>query len=204
MDLIKKIQELKQTQVEETIKQRVEEFKSFNKESYEDLFKELSFCLMTANFNAKRAIEIQKVIGKGFLTLSLEELRAKLKILGHRFPNMRAKFIYEARNHEIKEIISNLKGNELRDWFFKNIKGLGMKESSHFLRNIGFLDYAILDFHIIDILVEHDYIEKPKTLSKKKYIEIEKTLNQICKELNIRQGELDLYLWYLETNTVLK
>ena len=93
---------------------------------------------------------------------------------------------------------------DLREWIVKNVKGLGYKESSHFLRNIGFQDYAIIDFHIVDLLVKHDLIEKPKTMTKSKYLEIEKILKEIGEKLELNMAQLDLYLWYLETGKVLK
>ena len=36
----------------------------------------------------------------GFLTLSEEDLAKKLSALGHRFPNTRAKYIFEAREYK--------------------------------------------------------------------------------------------------------
>ena len=62
-----------------------------------------------------------------------------------------------------------------RDWFLKNVKGLGLKESSHFLRNIGFGDkIVILDRHILRSLFNYKVIDEiPKTLTKKIYLEIE-------------------------------
>ena len=69
------------------------------------LFSELCFCLLTANFNAKRAIHIQNKIKSGFKHLSKEELASRLKELGHRFPNARSKYIVEARKHDIKKNI---------------------------------------------------------------------------------------------------
>ncbi|MHA2326793.1 MAG: 8-oxoguanine DNA glycosylase, partial [Promethearchaeota archaeon] len=91
-----------------------------------------------------------------------------------------------------------------RDWIVKNIKGIGYKEGSHFLRNIGYNNLAIIDFHIIDLLVKSHLIEKPKTLTKKKYLEIEELLKLIGKKLKLNLAELDLYLWYTETGKVLK
>jgi len=93
---------------------------------------------------------------------------------------------------------------ELREWIVRNVKGLGYKEASHFLRNIGFTQYAIIDFHIIDLLLKYKLIEKPKTLSKTKYLEIEELLRQIAKKLNLNLAELDLYMWYMETGKILK
>ena len=73
-----------------------------------------------------------------------------------------------------------MKGEERREWLVKNIKGLGFKEASHFLRNIGFDDYAIIDSHILDLLERYKFIKPPKTLTRKKYMEIEKILQTIA------------------------
>lgn len=183
------------------------EFKKNASGSIDEIFNELCFCILTANFNAKRSIEIQKKIGGGFCSLCEIDLAKKLKELGHRFPNMRAKFIVEAR--ALKKDLANLLKKEkdervIRDWITKNIKGLGYKESSHFLRNIGKDNCAIIDFHIIDILAENKLIKSCKTLSKKKYLEIEEILSNLARKLKLTLAELDLYLWYLETGSVLK
>lgn len=79
-----------------------------------------------------------------------------------------------------------------------------MKEASHFLRNIGYKNLAIIDFHILDLLEEYKLIEKPKTLSPKNYIEIENVLRELAQKTNTKLGELDLYLWYKETGKILK
>lgn len=196
-DLIRSIKNLQNSELKEKVKTRIKEFNEMGKESKNTIFKELCFCLMTANFDAVRAIKIQNDIGDGFIKLSLEDLASKLKKCGHRFPNARAKYIYEARKH-----LGDIKLE--RSWLVKNIKGLGFKESSHFLRNIGYENYAILDFHIIDILTEHKMIESPKTLTPKKYIEIEEILRNLANKLKISLSEIDLYLWYLETGKILK
>jgi len=168
------------------------------------VFSELCFCLLTANFNAIGGIKIQKEIGSGFVELSQEDLALELKRLGHRFPNARANYIYNARSVDVKGALSDLNGQELRNWLVKNVKGLGMKEASHFLRNIGYEEFAIIDFHIVDLLVREGLIERPKTLTPKKYIEIEHILFRIARKANLNLGELDMYLWYLETNKILK
>lgn len=79
-----------------------------------------------------------------------------------------------------------------------------MKESSHFLRNIGYFDVAIIDKHIINLLVSEELIEKPKTISVKKYLDIEKLLRELAYKTELTLGELDLYLWSEETGKILK
>lgn len=194
-NLIGIIERLKKSPVKKIVKARIREFK--RKKSDEGLFSELCFCVMTAGFNAQKSIEIQKKIGKGFLSLSEKELQKKLKKLGYRYHN-RAAYIVLNRKY-----VHELRGKS-REWLVKHIKGLGMKEASHFLRNLGYCDCAIIDFHIIDVLAKYKLIKRPKTLTKAKYLEIEKVLEQLAKRAALTLDELDLYLWFLETGKILK
>lgn len=208
-ELIDKIEELKNSSVKEIIESRKKEFEKVGSSGENSIFNELCFCFMTANFSAVRGMKIQSAIGNGFSNYDEEKLSSELVRLGHRFPNARANYVILAREKKY-ELIKSL--NEisdeilLREWIVKNIKGLGMKESSHFLRNIGYKKLAIIDFHIIDLLAKNGLIEKPKTksLTPKKYIEIENVLREIGEKTNLDLGELDLYLWYLETGKILK
>jgi N-glycosylase/DNA lyase len=121
---------------------------------------------------------------------------------------MRAKFIYKAREHKgvLEGKLHTCSSQEMREWLAGNVLGLGYKEASHFLRNIGITDLAIIDFHIIDLLVRYKLIDKPKSksLTKKKYLEIEQLLARIAQKAGTSLAELDLYLWYMETGKVLK
>jgi N-glycosylase/DNA lyase len=184
------------------------DFREMGKKSSDDIFKELCFCILTANYTAEGGIRIQREIGDGFLSLPEKELAKRLKQLGHRFPNTRARYIAEARQHRgaLDELLSasGKTEREKREWVAENVKGLGYKEASHFLRNIGFENLAIIDFHIIDILAAHGIIEPPKTLSKKKYLETEGVLQKLAARLGMSLGELDLYLWCAETGKILK
>lgn len=202
--LVERIEELKKSSVRITIEERVREFESVS--GRKRIFSELCFCILTANYSASGGMKIQEAIGDGFLTLDESELEKRLRELGHRFPKARASYIVAAREKldALLEALKHLNGEELRSWIVKNIKGIGYKEASHFLRNIGRLDYAIIDFHIIDLLVREGLIERPKTLTKKRYLEIESVLRDLGKRTGLRLGELDLYLWYLETGKILK
>ena len=204
--LLQSIDTLKRGNIRKIVDTRIKEFKEIDRRSSDEIFKELGFCILTANFNAEKSIKIQKEIGDGFFTLSENELAEKLIELGHRFPNARAGYISDSVKYKesLKEIIHSSNTKELREWIVKNIKGLGYKEASHFLRNIGFDDYAIIDFHIVDILVRHNLIERPNSLSKKRYLEIERTLEDLAGKLDLSLSEIDLYLWYIETGKILK
>ena len=207
--LLNEIEKLKNLEIKNVIDSRNKEFEKVKLSGANEIFKELCFCFMTANFSASGGIKIQSNVGDGFLTLGEEELAKKLSVLGHRFPNARAKYVVEARNKkdELIKLLTEIDDDlVLREWVVKNIKGVGMKEASHFLRNIGYKNLAIIDFHIIDLLVKHNLIEKPKnkTLTPKRYVEIENVLREISKKSGLHLGELDLYLWYMETGKVLK
>ena len=186
------------------VEERLAEFKAIPRTDNQ-LFQELCFCILAANFQSGKMIEIQCKIGNGFLTFPEKKLQSELKLLGCRFHN-RAAYIIENRKNlaALKKALKTMKGEGLREWIVKHIKGLGYKEASHFLRNIGFDDYAIIDFHIVDILEKHKLIRKPKTMTKKRYLEIEKVLQEIGSKSKMTMAELDLYLWYLETGKVLK
>ncbi len=190
-----------------TVDARIQEFKALGKCSGKDIFKELCFCILTANFTAEGGIRIQQEMGNGFLTLPEQQLAKRLKELGHRFPNTRARYIVEARRHKdsiMEKMESPRDVMELREWLVKSIKGIGYKEASHFLRNVGFDDLAIIDFHIVDILVKYGLIMRPKTLTRNRYLEIEKVLKGVANALGLTLAELDLYLWCAETGKVLK
>jgi len=205
-NLIEAIETVKNSCVHLIIDERIQEFKQMKTESKEKIFQELCFCILTANSTAKRCIQVQKNIGKDFFLLSENDLAQKLKTCGTRFHTKRAEYIVASRKyvHELCTVLSSLHGEELRDWLVENIKGFGYKEASHFLRNIGYDDYAIIDFHIIDLLVKHRIIQKPKTIAKNSYLKIEQKLRNIAEKTNMSLAELDLYLWYLETKKILK
>jgi len=207
-ELIAQIEKLKLSMIKSLVDKRILEFKRLGKKPNKEIFKELCFCLLTANFNAERAIVIQTRIDNEFLRLSEKKLAKRLKELGYRFPNTRARYIVAAREYmrNIKQKLDVFDDEECkaREWLVREVLGLGYKEASHFQRNIGYRNLAIIDFHIVDLLVKSKLLKKPKVLNKKTYLHVEKLLKKLGKELNLNLAELDLYLWYLETGKVLK
>jgi len=200
--LIKKIEKLKKSKINKQVKNRIKEFERFKNKSNNQWFSELCFCILTANSKAETAIRIQNEIGNNFYTS--HKIKQTIKKYKHRFHNNKASYILEARKHKnIKTIIQ--KEKQPREWLIKNIKGLGYKEASHFLRNIGYKNFAIIDRHILNILTEHKIIsKKPKSLTKVKYLEIERKFNELAKKVKLSPAELDLLLWYSKTGKVLK
>ena len=205
-DLVQKIDLLKNSIVRTRITKRIQEFHAIPKHSPDMLFEELCYCILTANFSAKRGAEIHDRLKACFHSDPKETLERKLRTSGYRFPRIRAGFIEAAAAQKriLTTAINTLQGEERRAWLVQNIQGLGYKEASHFLRNIGFDDYAIIDSHIMDLLARYNLITPPKTLTKNRYLAIETTLRDIATKTNLTLAELDLYLWYMETGNILK
>jgi len=197
--LISQINELRNSEIKGVIDKRLQKFSSVPRD-FSSLFRELAFCILTAGTSAELGLKTIEHLGDTLFSGSQEEIQEKLKEI-YRFHTIRAGYLYEARNNFEKIDMAN---PDIRNDLVKNIKGIGMKEASHFLRNIGFSNYAIIDFHIIDVLVKNNLIEKPKTLTVKKYSEVEGILKGLAAKLGMSLGELDLYLWYMETGKVLK
>ena len=207
MNLINQINNLRNSEIKSIVEQRLKEFESFKNKQGDEWFSEMCFCLLTANSRADTAMRIQNQIGsKGFLKSPKENISHVIKANKHRFHNNKAKYIVEARKFEhIKAILSKMPEFESREFLVENVKGLGYKEASRFLRNTGSKTLAILDRHILNLMVENAYIEeKPTTLTKKTYLEIEEKFNELAKDVNMTSSELDLYMWYLKTNKILK
>lgn len=195
------VESLKKSEIKKVIDKRLDEFSSVPRD-FSNLFRELAFCILTAGTSAELGLRTINHLGDTLFVGSQKDIQKKLEEV-YRFHTIRAGYLYEARNN-FKKI--NVHDKDVRNNLVKNIKGLGMKEASHFLRNVGFNNYAIIDFHIVDVLVKNDLIEKPKSksLTSKKYLEIEDVLRKLAKETKTSLGELDLYLWYHETGKILK
>jgi len=183
------------------VDERIYQFKRLGSYgSEEELFSELSFCVLTANWSASGGIRAQDRIGiLGFTKYSQEELSQILSELGHRFPNKRAEFIVENRRllGKLRKVIS-LPSIEAREELVKSAKGIGWKESSHFLRNVGNLDVSILDRHILKVLEDVKLIDSiPKSWTEKRYLLIEERFKDLSYKFGKLPGETDLYIWYL-------
>jgi len=200
-ELISKIRDLMNSQIKKKVESRIKEF-----ENMDDKFSELCFCILTANSSAQMGLKLQKNLHDAFLNSSEDELARQLRKYGYRFPN-RAGYICHNRKYEnIDEILKNFSDErKAREWLVRNVKGFGYKEASHFLRNVGYKNVAIIDRHILRVAKRHGLIEEiPASLSRRTYIDIEKKLEKVADELDITLAELDLYLWYMETGKILK
>ncbi len=204
--LLNDIEALKHSPLSKEIKRRLLEFKRKGTQSNSTVFSELCFCILTANCSAESCIQTQESIGDRFHQLDTSTLTKKLRQCHYRFPNLRAQYINQASSYalQLKDIIEKHSGEQRRTWLVDHIRGIGYKEASHFLRNIGYEDYGIIDKHIIRLLTSHEIITPPKTITKNSYLHIENILRNIAQRTQLSLAGLDLYLWYMQTGKVLK
>lgn len=183
-------------------KERIKKFiNSCSIEEDECLFGELCFCILTPQSRAKNCREAINRLKKDkkLFTATLEELRSYLK--GVRFSERKALFIMEAREKfpELKRMIKS-DPPEVRNWLVENIKGLGMKESAHFMRNVGFKGLAIIDVHVQNFLRKIGrYDKEPGSLTKKQYTTLEGEFLELAKELKMPSEELDIAIWMYQS-----
>ena len=191
------------------------ELREVEKSDDERLFEELCFCIFTANTSAEMGLKAIDSVRGLLQNGTAEEMTKKLDGI-YRFSNLRPQYIIHTREYlknnfdfKLKNKIEELKNDPaaLREFFANNegIKGLGYKEASHFLRNIGFKGYAILDKHILNSLIEFNAAENIKIpVSAKLYPEIEQKMRIFSNEIGIPMDELDLLLWSRRNGRILK
>jgi N-glycosylase/DNA lyase len=197
------------------IRARLAEFRAVGANgSDEDIFVELVYCIFTAGASAKMGFRAVEAIRPALKDSPADQMTQCL--LGvHRYPRARAGYVAVTRDFLNRDCAMQLRRrltgfenpDDRRDWLARErgIKGLGYKESSHFLRNIGFGGYGILDKHILRCLSELGVIESPKPPSTRaRYLAVEHKLRDFAREVRIDFDELDLVLWAFKTGEVLK
>ena len=196
------------------IKERLDEFKRiWNKGNEEDIFTELIFCILTPQSRARSCWNSVQILLDRNLLLKGNTNKITGSLSGVRFKYKKSKYIIEARKLftvngriSLRSKIKQFNDKEAREWLVQNVKGIGYKEASHFLRNIGLGEnLAILDRHILKNLRLVGVVEKiPDSLSRKRYIEIEKRMKEFANKINIPISHLDFVMWYKETGEIFK
>lgn len=185
-----------------------------NHSSEKRTFAELSFCLLTPQSNAVNCWSAVRDMNKNRVLFEGSERDISKYIACARFRNKKAEYIVAARELLTESGALRLKKKlgefkcpfTAREWFVENIKGMGYKEASHFLRNVGKgRGLAILDRHILKNLKALAVLsEAPVSLTKKKYLEIEKEMGDYAELSGIPMNHLDLLFWFRETGKIFK
>ncbi|MFC2001215.1 sigma factor-like helix-turn-helix DNA-binding protein [Chloroflexota bacterium] len=183
-----------------------------------ELFSYLCFNLLLGPVNADVAEStVKELISKNFLFQgNADKIKIVLKQCGYRFTN-RADWICENRtrfadtNSEIGivSLVNGLRSMnpiDARDLLVNNVKGLGMKAASHFLRGLGLSnnELAILDVYILESLEEfgvaqhlpRDRKGKIKHPTNNQYLRYEKLMKDWNTSIvHIPLDILDIMLW---------
>ncbi len=156
------------------IRARLDQFRDVWRSGSDDrLWEELVFCIFTAGASARMGFRAIEAIRPLLVNGSREDMTLALRKAGaHRFPVERPGYIVVTRSYLREDCDLKLRNKlksfadpiERRDWLAreKRIKGLGYKESSHFLRNIGLMGHAILDKHVMNCLTDLKVVEVAK------------------------------------------
>ncbi len=199
------------------IRARLREFRQvWQTASDARLWEEMVYCIFTAGASAKmglRSVEaVRPLLARG---RQQAMTRALVAAGAHRFPNARPAYVVTTRDYlqssfsmRLRERLNSFRDPfERRDWLATEprIRGLGYKEASHYLRNIGFKGYSILDKHIVRCLAELGVIDSPKPpANRQRYLESESRMRQFAVATGIDFDELDLVLWSIKTGEILK
>jgi N-glycosylase/DNA lyase len=197
------------------IAKRLAEFRAAGRKGDDVLFEELCYCILTAGSSAKMGMRTVDALRDLLQEGSERELQERARRHRVRFWRVRPSYIVKTREHlrevcgmKLGELLASFDCPEARRDFFarnKSIKGLGFKESSHFLRNIGFPGYAILDKHILNSLREMGVISsRMRSTTPRGYLAIERKLQRFAGEIGIDMDHLDLLLWSRKTGEILK
>ncbi len=199
----------------QTIVLRLSEFKAIYEKGDRAIFEELCYCILTAGSSAKMGMRTIEALKDILHAGSVTELQRRARLSRVRFWRIRPSYIVQTREYlkdacgmKLRRLLESLDGRHARRDFFamnKSIKGLGYKEASHFLRNIGFPGYAILDKHILNSLCEMGVISKRlRPTTRAGYLEIENELERFSGEIGIDMDHMDLLLWSRKTGEILK
>jgi N-glycosylase/DNA lyase len=197
------------------IVRRLAEFRAVYEKGDRAIFEELCYCILTAGSSAKMGARTVEALRDLLHAGSLKELQARAKASHVRFWRVRPSYIIETREYlsescgmKLKKTLGSIScRDERREFLAKNkrIKGIGYKEASHFLRNIGYSGYAILDKHIMNSLCDLGVIQtrKPPACGTE-YLMIEQRMARFAEKLGIDMDHLDLLLWSRKTGEILK
>ena len=160
-----------------------------------DIFYNLCFAILapqTTFVNNRKVIaELRK---KKFFKRDIPKEELEVIVRPTRFYRNKSKYLLEAKrafSNILVVLQSGKTGVEMREWLVKNIKGLGMKASSHFLRNLGIRDIAIIDTHVMKFL---GYTHSSPR-DKHEYLTMERQIIKIAEQNDVSVAVLDAYIW---------
>ena len=195
--------------------------------SEDELWQELCLCILSSNVPYELTLSaFHHLKKKGYLRLELlkkESISKKIitdelsrpvylpkkKDGGYRkyrFPKTRARNIIQAAKVIAREedwikklLLRSNSERKVRGLLVSEISGIGLKEASHFLRNIKYSkNLAIVDSHVVSFLQQIDAgtQRKTKTITRNTYFELENQIQEICGEYKLDLSIFDMAIWH--------
>jgi N-glycosylase/DNA lyase len=124
----------------------------------------------------------------------------------YRFPRRRAELVRMAASaiyssgRSLRALLKNAKDSRhAREVLVSTVPGIGPKQASLFLRNVGFADdLAILDVHVLRYLSWMSGAtlgRRPNMSNLRRYERHEKRLSHYAREANVAVGDMDVAVW---------
>lgn len=185
---------------EQEIRQAKKIAEDFGKDkTKEETFYHLCFAIcapQTTFVSNRQAVEELKSID--FYRLGGEEQELWPITRRVRFYKNKARYLVAMRkdfDRIYRKIQSAKSGKELRSYLVSELKGVGMKAASHFCRNYGFQDIAIIDVHILRYMG----VETPKNATQ--YLKIESDFIKLASDLGLTPVVFDALIWKRDSKT---
>lgn len=170
----------------------------FEKKTNEEIFYHVCFCVCAPQTTFVSNMKVNKVLReRDFYNKEIgrEELRGIVKSV--RFLR-KADYLLKIKENfgDIISVVNSKKDSkEKRKILVNLVLGFGMKAASHFLRNCGVLDLAIIDTHVLKFLK----CDAPK--NNREYLKMEEKFKEEADKRNLPVAGLDVYIWIKYSNT---
>lgn len=193
----------------DAIRQRLADFAAVPQSEW---FYETAYCLLTPQSKAVHADQVIHLLkDRDFLHLPFDPVQILREPVHYiRFHRVKSDRLLRLQEQwpMIETIISAAKARnsrEGRDELSALVNGMGLKEASHVLRNIGCRGLAIIDRHLLRCLVACSVIpEQVHIGSPRQYHAVENLFDHFSQKVGIDMDELDLLFWSDITGLILK
>jgi N-glycosylase/DNA lyase len=177
-----------------------------------EIWRQKVFCVLSSQFNAHKAADIADKILQSvpffdyaLPIFAMEEACYKFlssEHVGYRFPKVRARqislcwFPFSQIKDEYQEFIRSCGSEEsARDIIIETFPGIGLKQASMFLRNIGACrNLSVIDVHVLFYLrVCHGW--NVDQLTPRLYLQAEEILRNDASRYDLDLNSFDVIVW---------
>jgi N-glycosylase/DNA lyase len=173
-----------------------------------EIFNTLICCLLSSGWRYEKAVKTSQLFLSSFDINNQIPSESSIEIflrspqVRHRFPKVKAKQLGMALNvlsSFPEDILYNATSASeerlIRSILSRRLPGLGYKQTSMFLRNIGASEHlAVIDAHVLWYL-ESCFGTTVKNVTSGRYIELEDKIRAIASSFDVSLNDFDLLLW---------